>query len=287
MPLRPGHDPTPGGGQGGSLRGLSRRMPADRPGRPGGTSALWQKAAPWPRVLVPAMLLAPARRATGSRVLRRSRHPGPHRPRRPSVSSPPTGKPSRATSTPNNRTPELNDSARRDPARSCHRACRWVPDRGADLRDDEGMCGRYAASADRAQPATVFHADRASGRLPLTTRPTADTRHVTTPDASRGFGAGSARRDGARRVASPSTRGGTIAAHSARCAEVHLGCPCRGDETTHEEWSRQVTEARARSGEPVDCPECGAATTPLAVLTWGNCRACRTAQSRLTHPLRW
>jgi len=58
----------------------------------------------------------------------------------------------------------------------------------------------------------------------------------------------------------------------------------------HEERSREIAEiaeARARSQEPVDCPECGAATTPLAILTWGNCRPCRTAQSRLIQPLRW
>jgi ribosomal protein L40E len=48
-----------------------------------------------------------------------------------------------------------------------------------------------------------------------------------------------------------------------------------------------MTEARARLQESVDCPECGAATTPLAIVTWGNCRVCRTAQSRLTNPLRW
>jgi hypothetical protein len=95
------------------------------------------------------------------------------------------------------------------------------------------------------------------------------------------------RRDGTQRVTSTPTRGGTIAGHHGRCAEAHLGCPCRGDETIHEERSRQTTEARARSGEPVGCPECGAATTPLAILAWGNCLACRTAQSRLTHPLRW
>ena len=37
----------------------------------------------------------------------------------------------------------------------------------------------------------------------------------------------------------------------------------------------------------VECPECGAPATAAAVETWGNCRACRTAQSRETHPLRW
>jgi hypothetical protein len=48
-----------------------------------------------------------------------------------------------------------------------------------------------------------------------------------------------------------------------------------------------VDEARARTGEPVECPECGGPTTPLALETWGNCRACRTAQSRQVEPLRW
>ena len=40
-------------------------------------------------------------------------------------------------------------------------------------------------------------------------------------------------------------------------------------------------------GEPVDCPECGGPSTAAALQRWGNCRACRTAQSRLTNPLRW
>jgi predicted nucleic acid-binding Zn ribbon protein len=94
-------------------------------------------------------------------------------------------------------------------------------------------------------------------------------------------------RNGTQRVASTPTQGGTIAAHRGRCAETHLGCPCRGDETIHEERSREITKARARLEESVACPECGAPTTPLAIVTWGNCRACRTAQSRLTNPLRW
>ena len=93
--------------------------------------------------------------------------------------------------------------------------------------------------------------------------------------------------NGTQRVASTPTQGGTIAAHRGRCAEAHLGCPCRGDETIHEERSREITEARARLQESVDCPECDAPTTPLAIVTWGNCRVCRTAQSRLTNPLRW
>ena len=39
--------------------------------------------------------------------------------------------------------------------------------------------------------------------------------------------------------------------------------------------------------EPVECPECGGPSTVLALSRWGNCRACRTAQSRLVNPLRW
>ena len=88
-------------------------------------------------------------------------------------------------------------------------------------------------------------------------------------------------------VASARTRGDTIATHLGRCAEAHLGCPCRGDERIHEERTREIAEARTRSHESVDCPECGGATTPLAIVSWGNCRPCRTASSRVTHPLRW
>jgi predicted nucleic acid-binding Zn ribbon protein len=55
----------------------------------------------------------------------------------------------------------------------------------------------------------------------------------------------------------------------------------------HEDRARGIAEARARSHEVVDCPECGSPTTPLALLSWGNCRACRTAHSRLVDPLRW
>jgi hypothetical protein len=82
-------------------------------------------------------------------------------------------------------------------------------------------------------------------------------------------------------------RGDPITTPRGRCAEAHLGCPCRGDETIHQERARELTEARARSQEPVDCPECGSPTTPLALVTWGNCRVCRTAQSRQITPLRW
>jgi hypothetical protein len=72
-----------------------------------------------------------------------------------------------------------------------------------------------------------------------------------------------------------------------RCAEAHLGCPCRGDRAIHEEWSKEIAAARAQSLEVVDCPECGESTTPLNIVTWGHCRACRTAQSREMYPLRW
>ena len=72
-----------------------------------------------------------------------------------------------------------------------------------------------------------------------------------------------------------------------RCADTHLGCTCKGNQAIHDERARQVTEARAQAGEGVECPECGGPATPLSIVTWGNCRACRTAQSRQTHPLRW
>ncbi|HEY0509757.1 MAG TPA: hypothetical protein VGD12_16985 [Blastococcus sp.] len=48
-----------------------------------------------------------------------------------------------------------------------------------------------------------------------------------------------------------------------------------------------MTEARAHSLDTVACPECGAPTTPLNIVTWGHCRSCRTAQSREMYPLRW
>jgi hypothetical protein len=72
-----------------------------------------------------------------------------------------------------------------------------------------------------------------------------------------------------------------------RCAEAHLGCPCRGDQSIHEERSQAIAEARAHGQDVVDCPECGAPTTPLNIVTWGHCRSCRTAQSREMYPLRW
>jgi len=79
----------------------------------------------------------------------------------------------------------------------------------------------------------------------------------------------------------------TVTTWPGRCAEAHLGCPCRGDQAIHEERSKEITEARAHSQDAVDCPECGATTTPLSIVTWGHCRACRTAQSREMYPLRW
>lgn len=83
------------------------------------------------------------------------------------------------------------------------------------------------------------------------------------------------------------TEGNAITTHAGRCAEANHGCPCRGDQTIHQERSRALDEARASSEVAVDCPECGSPTTPLSIVSWGNCRACRTAHSRTTHPLRW
>jgi predicted nucleic acid-binding Zn ribbon protein len=78
-----------------------------------------------------------------------------------------------------------------------------------------------------------------------------------------------------------------VATPPARCADAHLGCSCRGDRSIHEERSKERTEARAHASESVECPECGAATSPLNIVTWGHCRSCRTAQSREMYPLRW
>ena len=72
-----------------------------------------------------------------------------------------------------------------------------------------------------------------------------------------------------------------------RCADAHLGCPCRGDASIHEERGRAIAAARQQSAETVECPECGDSTAPLSIVTWGHCRACRTAQSREMYPLRW
>ena len=78
-----------------------------------------------------------------------------------------------------------------------------------------------------------------------------------------------------------------MATNVGRCAETHLGCPCRGDASIHAQRAQEVSEARSHSAEPVACPECGEPTTPLSLLSWGNCRMCRTAQSRSVEPLRW
>ncbi len=48
-----------------------------------------------------------------------------------------------------------------------------------------------------------------------------------------------------------------------------------------------IVEGATSSDDPVECPECGGPSTGPALQRWGNCRACRTAQSRLTNPLRW
>jgi hypothetical protein len=78
-----------------------------------------------------------------------------------------------------------------------------------------------------------------------------------------------------------------VAVQGGGCAEAHLGCTCHGDRAAHERRAREISEARTRSGERVPCPECGEETTPVNLLSWGNCRACRTAQSRSVDPLRW
>ena len=55
-----------------------------------------------------------------------------------------------------------------------------------------------------------------------------------------------------------------------------------------DEVPRQSTaEDSTAPGDPVECPECGGPSTAPALQRWGNCRACRTAQSRLINPLRW
>jgi hypothetical protein len=94
-------------------------------------------------------------------------------------------------------------------------------------------------------------------------------------------------RGATRGNASARRKGNTITIHPERCTGAGLDCPCKGDQRIHAEHSRELAEAGTGSQEPVDCPACGAPTTPLALVSWGNCRACRTAQSRLTHPLRW
>jgi hypothetical protein len=89
------------------------------------------------------------------------------------------------------------------------------------------------------------------------------------------------------RVDTYSSRRHPVTVRLGRCAEAHLGCPCRGDEAIHEERSKEISAARAHATETVECPECGEPTTPLNIVSWGHCRACRTAQSRAMYPLRW
>ncbi len=60
--------------------------------------------------------------------------------------------------------------------------------------------------------------------------------------------------------------------------------PGGGEERPADEAQAGPTDVDADAGT---CPECGGPSTAAALSTWGNCRACRTAQSRLTNPLRW
>src|SRR3954447_16436805 len=78
-----------------------------------------------------------------------------------------------------------------------------------------------------------------------------------------------------------------VATWPGHCTEAHLGCPCRGDRTIHEERAKEISEARARSKESVECPECGGSATPLQLVTWAHCGACHRAESRSIRPLRW
>lgn len=78
-----------------------------------------------------------------------------------------------------------------------------------------------------------------------------------------------------------------VPAQHGRCADAHLGCPCRGDATIHQDRAAEIIEARAKAGEQVECPECGGPATPLQIVTWGHCRPCHTADSRSIQPLRW
>jgi hypothetical protein len=51
-----------------------------------------------------------------------------------------------------------------------------------------------------------------------------------------------------------------------------------------------VHAAHVASTDPqalVQCPECGELSSPRPIATWGHCRVCRTADSRLKSPLRW
>lgn len=75
--------------------------------------------------------------------------------------------------------------------------------------------------------------------------------------------------------------------HAGNCDQRHLGCACKGDAATHERGAQERDEARAQADDLAPCPECDRPTPPLQLVTWGNCRACRTAQSRSVQPLRW
>lgn len=55
----------------------------------------------------------------------------------------------------------------------------------------------------------------------------------------------------------------------------------------HAARADRVTTAQVGSEAMVDCPECGEPSSPLRIVTWGHCRACRTADSRAKSPLRW
>ena len=79
----------------------------------------------------------------------------------------------------------------------------------------------------------------------------------------------------------------TIAVRPGRCADDHLGCPCKGNPTIHTERTQEISDARANSSDSVTCPECGDDTAPLRLVTWGHCRSCHTADSRAVRPLRW
>ena len=91
-----------------------------------------------------------------------------------------------------------------------------------------------------------------------------------------------------------------------RDSDTHTVCPWKGTASyfdvevdgevnrdaawyypTPKDAAREITAARAQAQDCVECPECGASTTPLNIVTWGHCRACRTAQSREMYPLRW
>ncbi|QXG74612.1 hypothetical protein KUM42_12015 [Modestobacter sp. L9-4] len=77
------------------------------------------------------------------------------------------------------------------------------------------------------------------------------------------------------------TRRRTIAINPAGCTDADPGCSCAGDPAVH------AARAETLPGATVDCPECGEPSSPARITTWGHCRACRTADSRATQPLRW